>query len=96
MPQRRKQENIEGRLFPVETMENNIYLVEEKENNEEIAEWLKKNFDYVFKKELESRNADEKLWPKKRTYEMFNEWFSVSYHSMIYDLENYPVDKDMN
>lgn len=87
--------NLQGELFPSEEDDNNIYLIEEKMNNEEIEKWLLKNFDRVFKKELEGWHTDEKRWPKKRTYQMFCEWFGISYQSMIYDMEDYPVDKDM-
>jgi hypothetical protein len=82
-------------LFPVETLDNNIYLLEEKEDNEEIEAWLKKNFDRVFSKELEAWHSNKKQWPKHRTYQLFNEWFDVSFQSIVYDLEDYPLDKDL-
>lgn len=83
-------------LFPLlKPGDEHIYLIEEKESTQEIEIWLQKNFDKVFKKELEARFGDEKLWPQKRTYLMFKEWFDISYQSMIYDLENHPVDKDI-
>lgn len=87
-------QNLEGNWFPSHETENTIYLLEEKESNEKIEAWLKKNFDKVFKKELEASFTDEKHWPKKRTYQMFREWFDISYQSMVYDLEDFPVDKD--
>lgn len=88
--------NVEGNsLFPLETIDNNIYLIEEKDSNEEIEVWLKKNFDIVFRKELEVWFAAEKLWPKNRTYQMFRDWFDISYQSMVYDLEDYPLNKDI-
>jgi len=84
-----------GGLFPGEDVENKIYLLEEKESNKNIHDWLKKNYDIVFKKELENWCLDKKLWPQKRNFQIFCEWFTISYHSMIYDLESYSVDKDM-
>ncbi len=84
-------------LFPITDSDDaHIYLLEEKDSNEEIELWLQKNFDRVFKKELEAWYSDEKLWPQKRTYLMFKEWFDISYQSMIYDLENSFVDKDIS
>lgn len=82
-------------LLPAEMPEPNIYLVEEKYNNEELEAWVKKNFERIFTKELGNWYADKKSWPKKRTYQMFREWFDVSYHSSVYDLEDFPVDKDI-
>lgn len=82
-------------LFPIEPEDSHIYLLEEKHSNQEIEEWLKKNFDTVFRQELDAWFSDEKSWPQKRTYEMFRKWFDISYHSMLYDLERFPVDKDL-
>ena len=82
-------------FLPAEINESTVYLLEEKQSNEEITEWLKENFDKVFQKELEAWIADEKKWPRNRTYQVFTNWFDVKFHSMIYDLEDYPVDKDM-
>jgi hypothetical protein len=87
---------IEGNsLFPGDVNESAVYLLEEKGSNEEITEWLITNFDSVFQKELAGRISDEKKWPKNRTYQMFSEWFEVKFHSLVYDFEDYPVDKDM-
>lgn len=81
-------------LFPTETLEPHIFLIGEKDANEEIEDWLKENYDKVFLLELDNWFADEEQFPKKRTYQLFKEWFDISYQSMIYDLEDYPVEKD--
>ncbi|NTS41154.1 hypothetical protein HRG84_09545 [Flavisolibacter sp. BT320] len=89
-------QKLEGdSLFPVEISETPVYLLDGKESNEAVEEWLKKNFDTVFRRQLESWHTDEKKWPKNRTYKMFAEWFDVKHHSMVFDLEDFPVDKDM-
>ncbi len=82
-------------LFPVEIEENTIYLIREMASNNDIEKWLKKNFETIFAKELEDWDEDENVWPKNRTYKMFCQWFSVEMHSMLYDLEQGPVEKDM-
>ena len=84
-----------GDSFETEALEHTVYLIEEKGSDAETEAWLKKNFDRVFTKELEAWYADEDAWPKKRTYQMFREWFDVSFQSMVYDLEDFPVDKDV-
>lgn len=83
-----------GSLFPVEVTETPVYLLSEKASNEEVEAWLKINFDLVFRRQLEAWYADETKWPKNRTYKMFTEWFTVHHHSMVYDLEDFPVDKE--
>jgi hypothetical protein len=72
--------------------EANIYLFHE--TSSKFGPWLKKNFDQFFKIELEEWCMDQKKWPQKRTYKMFNEWFDVELSTMIYDLESEPVNKD--
>lgn len=77
-----------------ESDENNIYLIREMESNEEIRRWVKKNFDKIFVNELNDWCTDESGWPTNRTYKMFCDWFDVEVHSMVLDLEEFPVTKD--
>lgn len=74
--------------------ENNIYLIREMDSNEDIKKWIKKHFDNIFANELNDWYTDESGWPTKRTYKMFSEWFDVEIHSMVLDLEEFPVTKD--
>jgi hypothetical protein len=87
-------QNLEGNLFPAEKIESSIYLIRDMSTDEEKEAWLQKKFDSIFQQELASWYGDEKQWPKKRTYQMFREWFDISFQSFIYDVEDYPVDKD--
>jgi hypothetical protein len=74
--------------------ENNIYLIREMGSNEDIKKWIKKNFDNLFANELNDWYTDESGWPTNRTYKMFRDWFDVEVHSMVLDLEEFPVTKD--
>jgi len=88
-------EKTEGNsLFPREISDPGIYLLAERNTNEEIELWLQDNYDRIFQIELGNWFEDKKLWPKNRTYQMFKDWFTISYQSMIYDLEDFPVDKE--
>ena len=77
-----------------ELEENNIYLIREMRSNEEIKKWIKKNFDKIFVNELNDWYTDESVWPTNRTHKMFTDWFDVEVHSMVLDLEEFPVTKD--
>lgn len=77
-----------------EKEDNNIYLIREMDNNEDIKKWIKKNFDNLFINELNDWYTDESAWPTNRTYKMFSQWFDVEIHSIILDLEEFPVIKD--
>ena len=87
-----------NKLYPEDPIysldEKNIYLIREKDDHKKIFNWLKKNFDTLFKNELENWHADSEDWPSNRTYKKFTEWFEVEINSMIYDLEKFPVTKD--
>jgi hypothetical protein len=74
--------------------ENNIYLIREMDNNQQIADWIRKNFDKIFQNELNDWCTDETTWPSKRTYKMFTEWFEIEISSMVLDLEDYEIEKD--
>lgn len=87
---------IDDSISPyVDVPEPNIYLFDIKESIQATESWLKENFDRIFSKELEEWFADESSWPKHRSFEMFCEWFEFTYHPLVYDLENHPVDKDL-
>jgi hypothetical protein len=79
---------------PAKLEENSIYLLQEQETNEDVTKYLKKNFDRIFCSELWAWDMDENNWPKNRTYKMFTEWFEVTTHCMLYDLEKDPVNKE--
>jgi len=74
-----------------EINKSNTYLIDE--DIDDCKKWLRKNFNKFFSIELENWNTTEKDWPKKRTYKMFKEWFSVHFSTMIYDMEERPVIK---
>lgn len=88
-------QKMEGNtLLPEQLEESNIYLMEDTDTNKESESHLRKNFGKIFVQELGLWYEDEKLWPAKRDYKMFREWFSVAYNGAVYDLEDFPVDKE--
>ncbi|MFK5973388.1 MAG: hypothetical protein QM485_08915 [Flavobacteriaceae bacterium] len=76
-----------------EANEVNTYLVDEIE--EEIEFWLKKNYDTIFTKELFGWHTGERDWPKKRTYGLFKKWFQIDVSTMVYDLVDHPIYKEL-
>jgi hypothetical protein len=76
-----------------EADENNIYLIREMISNEDVKKWIKKNFDGLFINELSDWCRDQSDFPKKRTYKLFCDWFEVEVHSLVFDLEEFPVTK---
>lgn len=75
------------------TKDSNIYLRDDIEDVAGVEKWLKKKYKGLFEKELEAWITDKKYWPKKRTYKMFTEWFSIKISTAVYDLKDSPVSK---
>lgn len=71
----------------------NVYLIPEFENEEEIISYLEKNFQQIFTNELMDWYSEEELWPQERTWETFEDWFTIEAHSLIYDLSKNPLQK---
>lgn len=76
-----------------EITEGEIYLLPDYEAKEEIEKWLRKNFNELFSEQLNNWYVDETMWPQKRTFKMFNEWFSYSLHTMIFDTQKGFIEK---
>jgi hypothetical protein len=76
-----------------EVVEPNIYLVDN--NIDDVEKWLRKKFDKFFTRELYDWHIEKKDWPQRRNYKMFKAWFSVDISTLIYDMENRPVYKEI-
>ena len=67
--------------------ERTIYLISDKDGDgpDAVARWMKKNYGELFELELEGWYTDPDLWPQKRTFKLFQEWFDVECHSVLID-----------
>ena len=48
----------------------------------------------LFEMELEGWNLDRGTWPSKRTNEVFDAWFELEVHSMVWDSVDAPIGRD--
>ena len=67
--------------------ERTVYLIHDDDVDppEVLSSWIEQNFLALFENELEGWYVDESLWPEKRDFSTFNEWFSVECHSIVID-----------
>jgi hypothetical protein len=74
--------------------DRNIYLISDRDADDGKAQtrWLKANYAVLFEAELEGWYTDESLWPQKRTFKLFQEWFEVECHTMIEDTVGTPIE----
>jgi len=81
--------------------DSSAYLLDSSDELEEMAPHdllataVEENWEEWFLMELRSWTQDEKEWPQEISLEMFEEWFDVSYHSMIVDMseEDYLIEE---
>jgi len=73
-----------------------VYLVDESVADDMVnaTHWLKLNWQQLFERELGSWYVDESLWVKKRSFDMFRQWFEVEIHSMVIDTSNDHLEDD--
>ena len=67
--------------------ERTVYLVSDEDGDgiDAAKEWVKENYKTLFESELDGWYTDSELWPEKRTFKLFKEWFDVECHSVLVD-----------
>ncbi len=72
--------------------EPTIYLLPEWESNEEKLEHLRELSNSIFEEQLNGWYRDREVWPSQRDLNAFLGWFDCSFHSMIMDLCDEPIE----
>ena len=75
--------------------EANVYLIPETDSHEDALKEIKANFELFFYEELNNWCVDDSFWPKNLSWKMFNEWFNYSVQSMVIDVLDAPIKKDL-
>ncbi|MEM7061705.1 MAG: hypothetical protein AAF572_00855 [Cyanobacteria bacterium P01_B01_bin.77] len=72
--------------MPDQNDEPTIYLISEY-NNDSVA-WaiLEQIYDSIFRVELHAWHTRTSDWPANRTFDMFRDWFDITFVSAIADL----------
>jgi len=71
-----------------------IFLGPDLEETAAIERWLRKNRDLFFEEMLEEWCTDPDLWPKRRTWKAFNDWFTVRIHTVVADTVDTPLETE--
>ena len=74
--------------------EHTTYLIPEFFGPDEALACVKKIYSYIFEYELFGWYTDEELWPKKRTWEIFQKWFDIEMNSEVYDMVDGEIEKE--
>ena len=66
--------------------DHSLYLIPAYETPAQGEQRLREVYEEIFLSELESWCLDPAAWPSPRSYEMFREWFSIRFYSLVEDL----------
>ena len=80
-------QSIEANDYADDLRDNDVYLLPDYDDIKQMEAWLKKNFDLIFSEQLNQWYVDDSLWPQKRTFKMFNEWFDYWLCTMVSDTQ---------
>lgn len=62
------------------------YLIPEIYDDSDFDLVIERMWPMLFELQLSGWTTDDKLWPKKRTRKMFDEWFNLKCSSLVIDL----------
>lgn len=67
--------------------ERTVYLIsdEDAETDEAVEAWVELNYRVLFEEELQGWYSDPELWPRDLSFELFQAWFDVEWHTVILD-----------
>jgi hypothetical protein len=71
-----------------------VILLPVVDSDEDAEALIKDMFQDLFELELSSWIVIDEMWPENITYTMFMEWFSVEFHSMVFDSLKDDIEKD--
>jgi hypothetical protein len=73
-----------------------VYLISDEvaDTPDSLERWIKANFKVLFESELEGWYTDPALWPKNRTFALFNKWFEIECHTVLFDTFDGPIFDD--
>jgi hypothetical protein len=61
-------------------------LIPEFAHKDDEEAFLKEIYAAIFEMELDAWYRDDTLWPRKRDYQTFRDWFDVEIHSTVIDV----------
>ena len=74
--------------------ESGLYLIEEAKGYKEVQNLLSKNYKNYFERELEKYPFDKQTWPDTSDFEIFKQWLDFTYHTLVYDTCDLPLEKE--
>ena len=76
----------DGPRFDLEDQSPTVYLITEPEGPMDVDRVLTRQWRPIFEEELSAWMRDPEVWPRRRTFRLFREWFEVACADLALDL----------
>lgn len=74
--------------------DTSAYLLPEYEDNHERDDLVEQFFDVIFEEQLGGWWTKKSDWLSKRDLALFKKWFTVEFHSAVFDLADGPLEEE--
>ena len=82
---------LEFTIQEAQAYNRTAYLVPVGEDAHDVEAWVEENFDLIFEQELHAFTPNRRRWPRKRTVDVFLEWFDLELLDSPIDLVDAPL-----
>jgi hypothetical protein len=72
-------------------IDQSVYLIPTFNNREEAMDLLEQLYAPIFLAELDLWCHDQSQWPDPRSFELFQQWFALSFYNLVEDLGSSPL-----
>jgi len=69
-----------------------VILIPEFDHEDQAKTNIKELYRWIFESELHAWFTDRSVWPKSRSFKVFQEWFEVEIHSLVVDSSDEPIE----
>ncbi|MEM7680784.1 MAG: hypothetical protein AAF288_02410 [Planctomycetota bacterium] len=83
-----------GSKFEARGDDARVYLIDEVADISDPKKVLRRCWKNIFEEELNAWLRDTPVWPKRRSYAVFMEWFEVELCDMVMDLGRWSIAYD--
>jgi hypothetical protein len=74
--------------------DNLTFLIPEADSREGAIGYIRKKYNLIFEWELWGWVTADELWPAKRDWKAFMEWFEIEINSEVFDLVEGVVERE--
>jgi hypothetical protein len=69
-----------------------VYLIPAYDETEKYEKFVRKHCTEIFEHELAGWYTDLQMWPKDRSWKVFQEWFDYEIQTIVLDMTDKPIE----